>query len=140
MATIKPPWIFLTNRLIISNYFRLFLINHLKILYPSDKHIPLFTIPVDWRATKEIFEIWQTLKLNGSLFCFHVPRSRVGMAGSLPKLGTKKGNCYVGCIFSFYSECDGIYWILMVEWNLPMGVLDAKKKKKKNIIKKSKII
>lgn len=60
-------------------------------------------IEVDWKAQKEIYDIWKILKCNPGFGCYFVSRNQNEMADELAKRGRIKGGSFTGFTFPSFS-------------------------------------
>lgn len=59
---------------------------------------------VDWKAHKEIYEVWKKMKSNLGFNCCHVARTQNGLADILAKRGAKSGESYMGFTYPIFAE------------------------------------
>lgn len=53
----------------------------------------------DWRAAKELLEIWRMFKQNAQFTCQQIPRSQNGLADRLANKGRLNEGQYTGFTF-----------------------------------------
>lgn len=58
---------------------------------------------VDWRAHKEIFDIWKKVKCNKGFNCVHITREQNTLADELAKRGRIIGEDYMGFSFPMFQ-------------------------------------
>lgn len=59
-------------------------------------------LEVDWRAHREIFDVWKKIRCNRGFTCSYEGRSNNGMADYLAKRGRKIGDSYLGFTFPMF--------------------------------------
>lgn len=58
---------------------------------------------VDWRASREILDLWRLFKCNIGFDCKHISRSHNEMADYLAGIARRKGMNYVGFTYPLFK-------------------------------------
>lgn len=65
-------------------------------------------LEVDWRAHKEIFDVWKKMRCNGGLTVSYESRESNGFADSLAKRGRRMGDSYLGFTYPIFPPEPGL--------------------------------
>lgn len=60
----------------------------------------------EWKAFREVFEVWKTLKDKTEFTCMHVVRSLNDEADNLARMGRKQGWDFEGYTLPMFSKVD----------------------------------
>lgn len=63
-------------------------------------------IEADWRAFREVYEVWEALQRNTDLQLIHLPRGLNEMADKLAKRGRLMAQDYTGYTYPLFKEHD----------------------------------